>query len=172
MRRLTFVVLGMVLMGLLASLAGPASAQNATPVASQAAMGMVDTTPIDGMITFTVVERAETDTVIDQMPAGDSAGDLLVFANPVFDEDDQQQVGTDQGWCIRTDVAAGAWECTWTLILPQGQIVVQGPFLDNGGSTLAVTGGTGDFSSATGAMELNAVSATAFAFSYLIYVES
>ncbi len=170
MRRAALVVLGMLLMGYVASVVGPVSAQDASPVASPAAMGTVDTTPVDGVISFTVVERAETDTVIDQLPEGDSAGDLLVFANPVFDADNQQQVGTDQGWCIRTDVAGGAWECTWTLILSQGQIVVQGPFLDSGDSTLAIIGGTGDFSGATGEMGLSAVSATAFAFSYEVEI--
>ena len=170
MRRAALVVLGMLLMGFAASLAGPVSAQDATPAASPVPMAAVDTTPVDGMISFTVVERAETDAIIDQLPEGDSAGDLLVFANPVFDADNQQQVGTDQGWCIRTTVAGGAWECTWTLFLPQGQIVVQGPFLDNGDSTLAIIGGTGEFSGATGEMGLSAVSPTAFAFSYKVEV--
>lgn len=167
MRRTMLVVLGLLLLGI----GAPVAAHDATPEASPAAWATADTTPVDGVITFTVVERADTDTVIEQLPEGDSAGDLLVFANPVFDATNTEQVGTDQGWCIRTDVAGGAWECTWTLFLAQGQIVVQGPFLDAGPSTMAITGGTGDFSDAGGEMQLSAFSETAFTFAYSVEVD-
>jgi hypothetical protein len=107
------------------------------------------------METLTLVERATTDAVIDTGAAGDSSGDLLTFANEIFDKDNAAKVGSDSGWCIR--VAPGkSWECFWTLMLADGQITVEGPFLDAGDSVLAVTGGTGKYAGARGEMALHA----------------
>ena len=94
-------------------------------------------------------EYASTDAVTDTGAAGDSAGDILTFANEVFDADDKAKVGTDQGICFCT-LPGKAWECFWTLTLDKGQITVEGPFLDSGDSVLAITGGTGEFAGATG----------------------
>ena len=86
---------------------------------------------------------------------GDTAGDILTFANEVYDADDKNKVGSDQGICFRTLVGK-AWECFWTLSLDKGQITVEGPFLDAGDSVLAITGGTGDYDTASGTMSLHA----------------
>ena len=102
-----------------------------------------------------VVEHADTDAVIDTGDKGDTAGDILTFANEVYDADDKNKVGSDQGICFRTLVGK-AWECFWTLSLDKGQITVEGPFLDVGDSTLAVTGGTGKYSGVRGEMKLHA----------------
>jgi len=102
-----------------------------------------------------LVEHADTDAVTDTGAKDDSAGDLLTFANPVFDAADKKQVGTDQGFCVRT-VPGKAWECVWTLTLPDGQLTVEGPFFDKGDSVLAVTGGTGKFAGAAGELKLHA----------------
>jgi allene oxide cyclase len=109
----------------------------------------------EGGTTITVVEHASTDATTDTGAAGDSAGDLLTFANDVFDADDKQKVGTDQGYCLRV-VPGVSFECTWTTILKGGQIVVAGPFYDKKESTLAITGGTGRFAKARGTMHLSA----------------
>jgi hypothetical protein len=103
---------------------------------------------------ISVVERASTDVVTDTGAKGDSVGDVLTFANPVFDKANKTQVGTDQGFCIRTS-AGKSWECAWTLSLKDGQITVEGPFLDAGDSVLAVTGGTGKYAAARGQMKLH-----------------
>src|SRR5947208_1514227 len=77
--------------------------------------------------TFTVVEHALTDATADTGPVGDSTGDVLTFANPMFDASNTHQVGTDNGYCIRT--AAGvSYECSWTTSLAGGSIAVAGPF--------------------------------------------
>ena len=102
-----------------------------------------------------VVERATADAVTDTGAEGDSAGDLLTFANGVFDEANATQIGTDNGWCIRTAVGQ-AWECAWTMTLADGQINVSGPFLDNKDSLLTVTGGTGSYAGVSGEMLLHA----------------
>jgi hypothetical protein len=102
-----------------------------------------------------LVERATSDAVLDTGAQGDSAGDILTFANEVFDEANKTKVGDNNGWCIRT-VPGKAWECFWTLTLAEGQITVEGPFLDGKDSTVAVTGGTGEYAGARGDMQLHA----------------
>ena len=111
----------------------------------------------DDETTLAVVEHADTDTLQHVGPASekDSIGDVLGFANPVYDADNQSQIGTDNGMCVRTDPGA-AFECVWTVSLDGGQITVEGPFLDSDDSTLAITGGTGDYEEAGGTMDLHA----------------
>ena len=101
-------------------------------------------------------EHAASDAVTDTGASGDSAGDILTFANEVFDAQDANRVGNDQGMCVRT-VPGNAWECFWTLSLATGQITVEGPFYDTGDSVLAITGGTGAFANAQGDMLLSPV---------------
>jgi hypothetical protein len=114
---------------------------------------------------FTLVERAASDTVTDLGAKGDSVGDLLTFANELYDQANAKKVGSDNGWCIRT-AAGKAWECTWTTTLEDGQITVQGPFYDGGDSVLAVTGGTGRYSKARGEMKLHARDAQGSAYDF------
>jgi allene oxide cyclase len=111
------------------------------------------------------IEHATTDTVTDTGAKGDSVGDLLTFANDIFDAKDAQKVGSDSGWCIRT-VAGKSWECFWTLTLADGQITVEGPFLDAGDSVVAVTGGTGKYAGVRGEMALHARDAKGSAYDF------
>src|SRR4051812_29883394 len=115
--------------------------------------------------TFTVVERAITDTTADTGPAGDSVGDVLAFANPIFNASNTQKVGTDNGSCVRTAVGK-SYECSWTTSLRGGSIVVSGPFLDAGDSTLAITGGTGVYRRASGQMRLHARDAAGSSYDF------
>jgi allene oxide cyclase len=105
--------------------------------------------------TIKLIEHAETDTVRHIGPKNEeiSVGDVLAFANPVFDSGNKKEEGTDNGACVRT--SDEAWECFWTLTLDAGQITVDGPFYDGKDSTLAITGGTGDYSDAHGQMQLH-----------------
>ena len=106
--------------------------------------------------TITVIEHATTDITTDTGAKGDSVGDILTFANEVFDAADATKVGTDNGYCLRTVSGAGAaYECNWTTFLDGGQITVEGPFFDAKESTLAITGGTGRYRGARGEMELH-----------------
>jgi allene oxide cyclase len=112
-----------------------------------------------------LVERASSDAVLDLGEKGDTAGDILTFANEIYDEADKTKVGDDNGWCVRT-VAGKAWECFWTLTLKGGQITVEGPFLDAGDSVFAVTGGTGEYAGARGEMALHARDAKGSAYDF------
>ena len=112
-----------------------------------------------------VIEHVSTDAVTNNDGrATDSVGDILTFANEVYDADDKNKVGSDQGICFRTLVGK-AWECFWTLSLDKGQITVEGPFYDTKDSVLAITGGTGAYANARGQMELKTrAGGTEFAF--------
>jgi hypothetical protein len=110
--------------------------------------------PALGAEQLKVVERALTDATLDLGLKGDSVGDLLTFANPVYDAANKKQLGTDQGYCVRV-IVGQSWECFWTLTVKGGQITVEGPFLDVGDSVLAITGGTGKYVGAKGALKLH-----------------
>jgi allene oxide cyclase len=118
--------------------------------------------------TITVVEHATTDAVTNGS-ATDAAGNILTFANDVFDAADAHKVGSDQGSCVRT-VVGKAWECMWTTFLPAGQITVEGPFYDTGNSVLAVTGGTGAYRNVRGEMELKYHNAAGTAFDFVFHL--
>jgi allene oxide cyclase len=109
-------------------------------------------------VTIHVVEHAITDTVQMFHPPHNSVGDVLGFHNPVFNASDARQIATDNGYCIRTAATGKTeWECTWTTLLPGGHLTVEGPFFDDGtNTTLAITGGTGNYAGADGTMLLHA----------------
>jgi len=119
-----------------------------------------------GGSTITVIEHATTDVTTDTGDTGDSSGDVLTFANDVYNADNTEKVGTDQGYCIRT-VAGKSYECNWTTILEDGQITVEGTFYDTESSTLAITGGTGSCDDAEGTMDLSANNDKATEFKFV-----
>ena len=114
-----------------------------------------------------VVERPVGETTVDLGAKGDSIGDLLVFANGIFDAANKAQIGSDQGYCVRI-VVGKSWECNWTMMLKGGQITVEGPFTDEGDSLLTITGGTGKYAGAKGSMKLHPRDAksTSYDFTY------
>ena len=140
--------------------------QNLTTVAGVCALLWAMAQPAGAAERLAVVERAMTDTLVDLGAKGDSVGDLLTFANPVYDAANKTQLGTDQGYCVRV-VVGKSWECFWTLILAGGEITVEGPFYDSGDSTMVVTGGTGKYAGAKGAMKLHARDAKGTAYDFI-----
>ena len=136
--------------------AAAAAALVLAPVAALASTG--SPAGSQGPTVIHVVEHAITDTVQMFHPPKESLGDVLGFHNPVFNASNTKKVGMDNGFCIRT-VATGKteWECTWTTLLRGGDLVVQGPYYDDGtNTTLAITGGTGKYTGAQGSMLLHA----------------
>jgi allene oxide cyclase len=119
--------------------------------------------------TIRVVEHADTDVTTDNAPPGDSVGDVLTFANVLFDESNTRQVGTDQGYCVRV-VVGQSFECMWTAFFEEGQLTVEGPFFDTKGSTLAITGGTDAFNGARGQMQLEFRNAQGTEFNFIYQV--
>ena len=100
-----------------------------------------------------VIEHATSDAVTNGSATTDLKGNVLTFANDVFDSADKTKVGSDQGYCIRI-VVGKTWECNFTTFLPGGQITVEGPFNDSGNTDMAITGGTGKYRNARGWMDL------------------
>lgn len=115
-----------------------------------------------------VIEHATTDAVTNGS-AADAAGNVLTFANDVFDHADHTKVGTDQGYCIRI-VVGKTWECNWTTFLSGGQITVEGPFSDTGDTEIAITGGTGKYRDARGWMDLRYHNAAGTAFDFVFHL--
>jgi len=105
--------------------------------------------------TIKLVEHPKDEVTSHVGKKADNPGDILSFANTVFDAADKAKAGTDQGYCIRI-VPGKSFECIWTLTLPDGQITVEGPFFDTADSVLAVTGGTGKYADVRGEMALHA----------------
>ena len=130
-----------------------------------AAYGLLAGGPASAAQELKMVEHATTDATTDTGTTGDSAGDILTFANEVFDAEDKVKIGTDQGVCFRT-VPGKAYECFWTVNLKKGQITVEGPFLDSGDSVLAITGGTGEYAGAQGEMALSAIGSEGKAYNF------
>jgi allene oxide cyclase len=130
------------------------------PVALAAAVALVfavvnataKNKPRHGGGSIHVIEHATTDAVTNGS-ATDAAGNVLTFANAVFDSADKSKVGTDQGYCVRI-VVGKTWECNFTTFLSDGQITVEGPFSDTGNTAMAITGGTGRYRNARGWMDL------------------
>jgi allene oxide cyclase len=132
------------------------SLRNALAVSSISVIGsMTFLTSAAIGASINLVERATTDVVTDTGAKDDSAGDILTFANEVYDEANATKVGDDNGYCIRT-LAGKAWECVATVNLADGQLTVEGPFLDGKDSVWAVTGGTGKYIATRGDMQLHA----------------
>ncbi len=103
-----------------------------------------------------VVERAETDaTHVRGGAAADNVGDILTFANPIFDAANTVKLGSDQGFCVRL-VVGRTYECHLTVLLGDGEIAVDGPFYDSADSVMVVTGGTGAYAGVRGGMTLHA----------------
>jgi allene oxide cyclase len=123
--------------------------------------------PKDEKGTIHVIEHATTDAVTNG--SGDQAGNILTFANDVFDSADRSKVGSDQGYCVRI-VVGKSWECNWTTFLPGGQITVEGPFSDTGNTVVAITGGTGKYAHARGWMELNYHNPAGTKFDFVFHV--
>jgi len=130
-------------------------------------LAMLSAMPIFAAEKIQLVEHADTDATLDLGLKGDSVGDLLTFANPVYDATNKTQLGSDQGYCVRV-IAGKSWECFWTLRLKDGQITIEGPFYDAGDSVMAVTGGTGKYVGAKGSMKLHSRDAKGSAYD-LVY---
>ena len=113
------------------------------------------TAPAAAKESLTVIEHVTDEVVVDLGDEGDTVGDTLVFNNELYDDKDANLIGNTNGSCIRTAVGK-LWECTFTSTMEQGSLVVEGPFEESGRGTFSITGGTGDYSGASGQMTLTA----------------
>lgn len=107
----------------------------------------------DSSTTLVTIADARVDKArfIDSGEPGDSVGDILVFDQPLLDED-LKKIGNNSGTCIRARVAH-SFQCQWTLTFANGSIQVAGREFDQGASVLSIVGGTGKYAGITGDME-------------------
>jgi len=94
--------------------------------------------------------RSDQAQWIDTGKPGDSAGDILVFDQPLLDEA-FNTIGNNAGSCIRTR-PGHSFQCQWTLGLADGSIQVAGRELDQGTSSVSIVGGTGRYAGIHGDM--------------------
>ena len=109
---------------------------------------------------ITVISRAISERNVDVGAKGPSAGDYFVFTERLMKRG--ERVGTDSGRCdlIRATQRVYSLHCMVTLTLNgRGQLTVQGRLTFRRGSNddpvLAITGGTGEFTGASGEFVLD-----------------
>ena len=105
-----------------------------------------------GNVTLDLRQTAEH--VVDQSPPGESAGDTAVLAGDLLR--DGKKAGQYQGYCVYITSGANS-QCTFTLALPDGQLVVATGYGTFNGETPPsrdpVVGGSGAYSRARGYAE-------------------
>ena len=95
--------------------------------------------------------RISTAKLIDTGQPGDSVGDILIFDQPLLDEQ-RETIGNNSGTCLRTRVGH-SFQCAWTLTLDDGSIQVAGREFDEGASSITIVGGTGRDAGISGDMQ-------------------
>jgi hypothetical protein len=102
--------------------------------------------------TLVTVADARNDAAryIDTGTPGDTAGDILVFDQPLLDER-HRPVGNNSGTCLRTR-QGHSYQCQWTLTFADGSIQVAGREFDRGASAISIVGGTGRYAGIHGDM--------------------
>lgn len=103
-------------------------------------------------MTFDLRQTAEH--IVDQSPAGDSAGDTAVLAGDLLRSG--EKAGQYQGYCVYITSGANS-QCSFTLALPGGQIVLSTGYGSFNGETMPsrdpIVGGSGTYSKARGYAE-------------------
>lgn len=90
---------------------------------------------------------------VDIGPAGFSPGDLYVFSDRLFPvSSPDEQIGTSDGRCVLIDPATFRFDCSATVKLPDGELMIAGTLtlVEGTTSTGAIVGGTGAYRKARG----------------------
>jgi len=101
-------------------------------------------------------ERHGPTTSVNNPPKGKQlgSGDLFVFTNPVFTRHGSR-IGSDHGICTIVQAKPFVAQCTSTIQLPQGQLMLQDLDTATSSSSAAVVGGTGAFAGARGTLSIH-----------------
>ena len=147
----------LVVLSTLAAAAAAAAAASAVAVTGTAASGAGRTLDLTGTVTGFHV-------ALDAKPAGQSAGDIGYETGILFAHG--KRTGRFQGVC--TQFPRGSSQCSFTLGLPDGQILLQagyGPGFNTGAvAREAIVGGTGAYSGSRGQGRDRELSNTKLAF--------
>ncbi|TMK38440.1 MAG: hypothetical protein E6G56_14675 [Actinobacteria bacterium] len=105
--------------------------------------------------TIEVFNKPTSARVVDNSPAGDSQGDMLVSVSDALDRSGHR-VGQNQGYCVEVkpggfgaQLGTGSATCTEVFALGRGEIHVVGT-TGAGSGVGVVVGGTGAYAGATG----------------------
>ena len=111
--------------------------------------------------TLRLVARQNVFQFVDNPPSGDSAGDLVVISDNVYDGSGRQLLGRNHVTGIET-VPGKTIALTATLSLARGEIALQGITTEqnNRPFSLAITGGTGAYRDAAGVAHIVPTSRT------------
>ncbi|QBD82886.1 hypothetical protein EPA93_45760 [Ktedonosporobacter rubrisoli] len=83
-------------------------------------------------------------------------GDRIEFANQVYDANNENVIGSSDGECFFASETV--FQCDWTLMLPDGNIVISGAQNDQQANTVyAIVGGTGAYSHIQGEVTLTSI---------------
>jgi hypothetical protein len=105
--------------------------------------------------TFVKITHAD---FVDAGVAGDSVGDMNIFAFRVYTGRGGRRIGAGHGYCVRTEVGRAS-TCTTNTSLPGGRIVLQWEEHDGERvSRAAITGGTGRYRDMRGELRLTTLS--------------
>jgi hypothetical protein len=119
-----------------------------------------------GLVTLKATGKVDQAKVVDNAPAGDSPGDVLVFTEKLYNARGKQ-IGSDAATCVRLFDASSL--CTGVYKLRGGQVHVQlvqpGP---TGTYEQAVVGGTGRFAGARGTVTVDQNPSTGDRFTFRI----
>ncbi len=110
--------------------------------------------PAKGAAEIQVLGLITEQHVVDNPPAGESAGDLVVFGETLFRSG--RQVGRTTGTCIVITPPA-SFQCTAIAKLPKGQLMLASNVGEEP-ATGAITGGTGRYSEARGTFRVEPIS--------------
>jgi hypothetical protein len=133
----------------LVATAGPVSANRVHPVH-----------PAGHVQTLRIFEHLVNEKNVKVVKGKDQRGNIIVFYNPVFDSTDRKQIGHTSGSCFYTTNVLE--ECSWSFILPKGNISIEGPQVDDQDTVSAVTGGTGIYKLARGQAKIHVIKKKGF----------
>jgi hypothetical protein len=110
----------------------------------------------DGTETFTLVAKVARVEIVDVGAEGESPGDVVVIKNRLWDENQQNRVGTNWIECTRNFGAVVT--CTLGVeITGRGQLTGTGFVRQTAESfDFPITGGTGDFANVSGWVHVTA----------------
>jgi hypothetical protein len=157
--KLSAIAIGLTLLGLLvggttfAAAAPKAPATNAWGMPASATAAHSAVLPagpdITTATTIVVISRNETQTDIDNPPAGPSQGDEGVVHSPLFNRAGAR-VGMLDVHFVFTSVRPMVIQAVFTASLAKGQIAAQGVATEGPAFTAGVAGGTGAYQNARG----------------------
>lgn len=104
-----------------------------------------------GALKLVVEFDRDADARDDLAPAGDSAGDQVMYADPVFNAANTRKIG--RAMFVNTFQESQSVLVAGALRLPDGTITLAGTML-SGKAQIAVTGGTGRYAGAQGTYTL------------------